>query len=93
MRHRLRVGFQGEATSKSEGHVRRGVPVTPAEPEWMILHPAADATRASLQNGPDKRVPPKQCRGPGKQVAPKVGGACLSCPLRRDGSSNGIRRT
>jgi len=31
--------------------------------------------------------------GPDKRVPPAVGGARLSCPLKRDGSSNVIQRT
>jgi len=49
---------------------------------------ACHARRSAMDNqtlfgGPDEQVPPNS----------KFGGACLSCPAKRDGSSNVVQRT
>jgi len=36
--------------------VRRGVPVTPAEPEWIIKRYSADPTSGSLREKPQGRI-------------------------------------
>jgi len=75
-----------DATSASvrEGSAnnRRGTLVVPAEPK---------IDRPTFRSGPDEQVPPKG--GPDKRVPPGGGGACLSRPMKRDGSSKVVLRT
>jgi hypothetical protein len=59
--------------------IRRGMPVMPAEVRWMIQHAETDATSASLRTM--------------EAWANEFGGACLSCPPKRNGSSNVAQRT
>jgi hypothetical protein len=59
--------------------IRRGVLVTPDESGWIIKRDSADPTSGSLRGM--------------ETCANEFGGACLSRPMNRDGSSSVIQRT